>query len=166
MSSTDLVAKRYAGALFGAAEESKTLEEVAQYFSQFSALFQEMPRDICQVLLDPTVSKEILRSCISTLLKKAPKIIQNFCDILVQEGRLNFVVEINHHFQGLLRYSKGESVANVWSARELPKTFCGEIEKILSHTFDRKVSLQTYKNPELLEALLLRQKACAWMPRF
>ncbi|MCP4924169.1 MAG: ATP synthase F1 subunit delta [bacterium] len=155
MSSANLIAKRYAQALFGAAKKSQTLEEVASFLSQLSQIFQDMPRGVHQVFLDPTVSKEDLRFCMATLSKESPKIVQNFCDILVQEGRLKFIEEINSTFQMLLRKSKGESVADVWAAHELPKDFYGQIEKILSHSFDRKVSLNVHQDPKLLGGVVI-----------
>jgi F-type H+-transporting ATPase subunit delta len=155
VSSADLAAKRYAQALFGAAVKSKSLDGVAVSFAQFDHLFQEMPRNVYQVLLDPTVPREALRSCVATLLQNTPKVVQNFCDILVQEGRLKFVGEINTYFQALIRDLRGESVAEVWAAHDLPKEFYKEVEKILSHTFDRKVSLQVHQNSNLLGGVVI-----------
>jgi len=158
MFTTDLVVKRYAKALFGGALKSNNIDVVASSFQEFSQLFQEMPKDVYGVFLDPTFPKNKFQDCIRVLLVKYPEVVQNFCAILIQEGRLKFVGAINQYFQMLLKEFKGETVADIWVAYSMPKNFYVEIEKILSSTFKSKVLLNVHKNSKLLGGIIIEIK--------
>lgn len=155
VSSLDFVAKRYAKALFKAAKRSESTNKVGVSLSKFSNFFQDSPPNVVKVLLDPTISKNILLDCILKVLKNELTIVRNFFTLLVKEGRLNCVDAINSHFQNLLRYERGECIANIWSAYDLSKSFCEEIKKILSYTFNQKILLKLNRNPRLLGGLVI-----------
>jgi len=158
MSTTDLVVKRYAKALFGSALKSNNLDVVSKSFEEFSQLFQEMPKDVYGVFLDPTFPKNKFQDCIKVLLVKHPNIVQNFCTILIQEGRLKFIGAINKYFQMLSRNLNGETVADVWVAYSMPKSFYTEIEKILSLTFNSNVLLNVCEDVSLLGGIIIEIK--------
>ena len=154
-SATDLIAKRYARALFNASMEARILEDVALAFSQFNKLLQAMPMDVYRVLLDPTISRNSLQFCIATILKKSPKLVRNFCDILIQEGRLKFVKRIEFYFQSFLRNFKGESLVNVYTAYNLSEDFCTELKEAIAYTFDRKVLLNIHEDRNLFGGIII-----------
>jgi F-type H+-transporting ATPase subunit delta len=150
VTSVNLVSKRYAKALFLAANKSKSLEEVSSSLSNLSRVFDDMPNEIQRVFLDPTVCRKDLTLCVSSFLKGLPAVFNNFCNILVNEGRLSLIGDVNIYFQKLLMHSKGQTTADVWSAYKLSNDFCLKLEKILSNLTDKKVSLNVQLDPRLL----------------
>jgi len=151
----DLVAKRYAQALFNASKDVGTLEEVSVSLSQFSSFLHEIPMNIRHVLLDPTISKDALRFCIASLLESAPELVRSFFDVLVQEGRLRFVERIEYYFQMFLRSLRGESIVDVFAAYELSEDFCRELKEVLALAFSRKVLLYINRDPSLLGGIII-----------
>jgi len=158
VSTTELVVKRYAKALFGSALKSKNLDVVSSSFEEFSKLFQDMPKDVYGVFLDPTFPKNKLQDCVKILLAGYPNIVQKFCTMLIKEGRLKFVGAINQYFQMLLRDLKGETIAEVWVAYSMPSNFYVEIEKILSITFKCNVLLNVHEDLNLLGGIIIEIK--------
>jgi ATP synthase F1 delta subunit len=155
VSSVNLVSKRYAKALFIAANNSKSMEKVSSSLFDLSRVFQDMPVEIRRVFLDPTVSRKDLTLCFSSFLKGLPTIFNNFCNILVNEGRLSFVNEIHTHFQILLMSYRNQSEVDVWSAYKLGKDFYQKLEKILSGLLNKKVSLNIHIDPLLLGGIVI-----------
>jgi len=155
VSSVNLVSKRYANALFLAAVKLKSLDQVSASLSNLSRVFNDMPNEVQRVILDPTVSKKDLSLCVSSFLKGLPTIFNNFCNVLVNEGRLSLIRDINNHFQKLLMNSKGQAVADVWVAYNLSKSFYSDIEKVLSNTFNKKVSLNIHNDPLILGGIVV-----------
>jgi F-type H+-transporting ATPase subunit delta len=47
-------------------------------------------------------------------------------------------------------YSKGQTIADVWSAYKLSNDFCLKLEKLLSTIVGKKVSLNVHLDPSLL----------------
>jgi ATP synthase F1 delta subunit len=143
VSSVNLVSKRYAKALFLAAVKFKSLDQVSASLSNLSRVFEDMPSEVQRVFLDPTVSKKDLSICVSSFLKGLPTIFNNFCN------------DINNHFQKLLMNSKGQAVADIWVAYSLSKNFYSDVEKVLSNTFNKKVSLNIHNDPLILGGIVI-----------
>jgi len=153
--SINLGSKRYARALFIAANSSKSLGEVSSSLSSLSRVFQDMPNEVQSVILDPTVSKKDLTLCISSFLKGLPSIFNNFCNILINEGRLSWISDIDFHFQTLLMQSKGQAVAEISSAYSLNRDFYLKLERILSDLLKKKVSSRVHVDPLLLGGIII-----------
>jgi F0F1-type ATP synthase delta subunit len=51
--------------------------------------------------------------------------------------------------------SKGQAVADIWVAYSLSKNFYSDVERILSSTFNKKVSLNIHNDPLILGGIVV-----------
>jgi F-type H+-transporting ATPase subunit delta len=114
-----------------------------------------MPDEIQRIFLDPTISKRDLTICVSSFLKGLPTIFNNFCNILINEGRISLINDINLNFKKLLMNSKGQAIADIWVAYNLSKNFYIDMERVLSNIIGKKVSLNIHKDPSILGGVVI-----------
>lgn len=151
------ISGRYALALFELALESKELETTESDLLQLSALYNESA-DLRDLILSPVYSRDDVASGINAVAAKAKlsKRVQNFLGVLVENGRLNVLVNVIRDFGLLMADHRGELKAEVISAAALTKTQINEIKKKLKSAVGQNVEVDASVDENLLGGLIVK----------
>lgn len=157
----NIVARRYAKALFAVAQEQPDKgEALAQYgedLSRLADLLENAP-ELMKIFRNPIFSVEEKKGVILKVLEKAAPsaMIQNFCLLLADKDRLAFLPEINAAYgalldeeQGVLR---GKLVTAVKLSDAMQKSVVGKLEK----ESGRKVVLDYEVDADIIGGLMLK----------
>lgn len=88
------IASTYAQALFDAASDDNTLEDIKKDLGVISSLMKEQPQ-LMEVLTLPKLSKEDKKELIKKVFSKdASQILVNFFMVLIDKDRINLLTEI------------------------------------------------------------------------
>lgn len=115
---SEVVAKRYAEALFQLATE-KNIEE--QLISELGTVKQVFEQDekLLEFLNHPRVAFDKKKELIDEAFKSFDQTILNTLKLLVERHRINQIVAIVDQYQNFYNEAKGVATATVYSARPL-----------------------------------------------
>lgn len=156
----NIVARRYAKALFAVAQEQPGQAALVQYggdLTRLADLLENAP-ELMKIFRNPIFSVEEKRGVILGVLEKtAPSaMVRNFCLLLADKDRLAFLPEISASYgmlldaeQGVLR---GELVTAVKLSDAMQKNVVSKLEK----ESGRKVVLDYEVDPDIIGGLMLK----------
>ncbi len=153
----NIIAKRYAGALLGAAQESKSEAKVlADLVTLQEAI--ENSAELKSALSSQIASLQEKSALVKELSSKAKKqtITSNFLELLAEKSRLNLTSEIIVEFQKLYREANKTVEAIVTSAKKLTATEEKDIIKILEKKFDKKVEITSEIDESLIAGFVVK----------
>ncbi|HLS24216.1 MAG TPA: F0F1 ATP synthase subunit delta [Pseudogracilibacillus sp.] len=154
--SVNVIAKRYAEALFQIGEENKTLDTLVKQFTNLKEVFVEN-EDFLTYMNHPGVSGQDKASFIDQVFKKFEPVVVNTLKLLVERQRVELTPSIIKHFVQLVNDEKGIAEVTVQSVRELNKAEKKQLEKNLAKRFDKKtVHITNIVNPDILGGLHIR----------
>lgn len=140
--STETIARRYAVALADAVIGTGETETVRREIAQCAELF-ETSADLQNVFTNPAITHANKEKVLESLLAKIKlaNATSNFLKVLLQNGRLSELSEINDRFEAVLAERSGVVSAEITSARELPADERAEFEKNLERITGKKVDI-------------------------
>jgi len=155
--SIETIARRYSTALADAVLASGESSIVKSELSELGRLFGESS-DLRAVFANPAINHQSKEKVLDGLIAKAKptKTTGNFLKVLLQNGRLAEIGEINERFAQVLDERGGLISAIVTSARELPAGEKGSIEKNLEQLTGKRVSVRYEVDPELIGGVVTR----------
>ena len=151
--SVELVARRYAAAL--ADTVGSDYKNVQDELKTFETM---MSGELSAMFANPAFAHTSKVNVLETLLKKAKpnKTTANFLRVLLENGRISSLAEINKAFVQVLEERSGVVSAQVTSARELTakeqKDLASNVEKMLG----KKVSLSYEIDKEIIGGIVTR----------
>ena len=148
--SQSTVAKRYAQALFEAANESKLLAEVGQDLAELSKVLADTP-ELLTLLSAPKVSVERKKQFIGEIFAGAQPVVINVLQLLVERKRFNEVVNVVEEFDRLSADSQGFARATVFSTRPLSEEERTEI----SAAFAKRVNKNSLAIDNVIDESLI-----------
>lgn len=156
-SSSTIVAKRYAKAIFALAASKKKQDKVAEDMGALKVAFAESA-DLQAVLLAPIYSRAEQVKVIEALSKKlkADTLSANFFKTLAENRRLDSLCAIAEEYNALLREEKGEVLAKVISATPLSAAQKKEVQAKLKSSLGKKVEIDVQVDESLLGGLVVR----------
>lgn len=155
--SNETVARRYATALADvviASGEADTVKSELAVFGQLVAANE----DLATAFSNPAIAHANKVNLLNELLKRAKpsKTTSNFLRVLLKNGRLDELNEINERFAGILDERRGIVPAEVISARELPDAERKEFEKNLEKLTGKDMQITFVVDPDIIGGAVTR----------
>jgi F-type H+-transporting ATPase subunit delta len=148
-----LLAKRYAGALFGLAAEQGVAERVA---ADLDALHRDCAAPGSRaLLLSPDIGAAERGIVLEKLGHGRHRLVQNLIGVLQHRRRLAVLGDIAPTFHALLLEHRGELEGTAEVARPLDQAQLGQLAALASRLSGRQVTLKSALRPELLGGVRL-----------
>lgn len=151
------VADRYATALFELAESDKLHDDVAADLEQVQRLIDEID-DFRRLIRSPVISRENQGRAIAALAEKAglSDLTRRFLGLLARNRRLFVLPGVIKAYSALLATSRGETSAEVVSAKDLSDSQLAGLRAALKKAVGGDVTIQARVDPGLLGGLVVR----------
>ncbi len=155
--SAETVARRYAVALADVVAASKDADTVKGELMAFAQIVAGS-EDLSAAFSNPAIAHANKEKVLDELLKRAKPstTTSNFLRVLLKNGRLGELNEINERFAAVLDERRGIVGAEVISARELPDAERKEFEKTLEKLTGKDVQITFVVDPEIIGGAVTR----------
>lgn len=155
--STETIARRYSTALADVVTGSSETEMVQSELAAWGELFNENS-DLQTVFSNPAITHINKEKVLDGLIAKTnpSKTTANFLKVLLQNGRLADLGEINDRFATVLEERSGIVSAEIISARELPVGERAEFETNLEKITGKKVTISYAINKDIIGGVITR----------
>lgn len=149
------IARVYANALFEAAEDRGTLEEVHEQLGQFADAL-DSSHDMRVFLFSPYFSSAEKREGIRGAVSGANDELVNFLELLVEKHRMPAIFRIRARFDELWAEANKRLEVTLTSAIELDRGVVDQVGKEVERQTDRQIDLETEVDPDILGGLVLQ----------
>ncbi len=148
---------RYARALYELADESKQLDTVADDLRSLSAALAES-EELRRLVKSPILSRDEQGKAMAAIMEamKAGDLTRRTVALLAQQRRLFGLEDIISDYLRLLAAHRGETTAEVTSARALTDDELSRLQATLKEIVGRDVAVETRVDPGLLGGLVVR----------
>ena len=152
----DIIANRYAEALFQLSEDDNITKEIYDELHSVVDIVKSN-KDLDNVLKSPLVAKAEKVQLIETLFNnKINNNLKNFLKILVEKGRISSLKSIELTFKQLLNDRDNIIEGTVISAIPLTGEKVKELEEKLSKKYNKNVTLENKVDKTILGGVLVR----------
>lgn len=153
----DLAARRYAGALADAVEKTGETVAVQSELTEWETMMQRSS-DLLSLFRHPAIQYEQKSKVLESLVGKAGprKTTANFLRVLLRNGRLADLGQINQAFAEELDRRSNVVSAHVTSARELSESEQGALQNNLHALTGRKVNLELAVDKDIIGGMVTR----------
>lgn len=156
----NIVARRYAKALFAVAQVQSDKTAMAQYgddLARLAGLLENAP-ELTKIFRNPIFGVEEKRGVIIKVLDKvAPcAMVRNFCLLLADKNRLAFLPEINASYGILLDSAQGVLRGKLVTAVKLSDAVQKNVVDKLQNESGQKVVLDYEVDQEIIGGLMLK----------
>jgi F-type H+-transporting ATPase subunit delta len=155
--SNETVARRYSAALADVVLKTGETDNVRAELSDWAALLAANP-ELTNVFSNPAISHANKEKVLDQLIAKTKptRSTANFLKVLLQNGRLADLPEINTRFDSVLEERRGIVSAEIVSARDLPAAEQAEFEKNLARLTGKQVKINYRVDPEIIGGVVTR----------
>ena len=152
----DVIANRYAEALFQLSEEENISKEIYWELQDVVQLVKKK-KDLDNVFKSPLVAKNEKIDLIEALFNgKINNNLKNFLKILVEKGRISSLQSIELTFKELLNEKHNILEGTVISAVALTAEKVKELEETLSKKYNKNITLENKVDKSILGGVLVR----------
>ena len=152
----DVIANRYAEALFQLSEEENITKEIYNELHDVVEVIKNN-KELDNVLKSPLVAKNEKTQLIEALFNnKINNDLKNFLKILVEKGRISSLKSIELTFKELLNDKHNIIEGTVISAIALTEKQVKELEEKLSKKYNKNVTLENEVDTSILGGVLVR----------
>ena len=151
------LAGRYAAALFELAEDAKQLDDVAGDLQQLAAMV-DGSEDLRRLIQSPVISRDDQINAIGAIIDAAKftDLTKNFVGVVAANRRLFAIPNMIKAYQAQLAASRGESTAEVVSAKALSDTQVKAVGDALKKVIGTKVQVEQRVDESLLGGLIVK----------
>lgn len=149
------IARVYAEALFGAAKDAGTLDEVHEQLGQVADAL-DTNRDLQVFFFSPYFSSEEKRDGISKAISGADSRLVNFLELLAERHRMPAIFRIRKRFDDLWAVENKRLEVTVTSAVELDERVTREVGEAIERQTGQTIELSSEIDPEILGGIVLR----------
>jgi F-type H+-transporting ATPase subunit delta len=151
------LAGRYASALFDLARDQRQIDAVSRSLDALSHAMLDS-RDFAEVVDSPVVSREQAGSALAALVPQLglDPITANFIGVLARNGRKGQLRAVIRAFGRLAAEHRGETVAEVTTARPLNDDQISQLKQQLRTRAGREVSIDAAVNPDILGGIVVK----------
>ncbi len=155
--SRETIARRYSTALADVVLETGETETVKAELSDLTELFRSST-DLQTVFTNPAITHVNKERVLDDLIAKLKplKTTANFLRVLLQNGRLTEIGEIDDRFDAVLQERSGVVSAEITSARELPANERTEFQTNLERLTGKKVNINYAVNKDIIGGVVTR----------
>lgn len=148
---------RYARAMFELADEQNQLDHVAKDLNNIMAMLDESD-DLKRLIKSPVISCVDQQNAMQTLLTaiEISELTKNFVGVVIQNRRLFSLPKIITDYLVLVARARGESAAEVVSAKPLTESQQQAILKALKQAVGSKVSIKSVIDKTILGGLIVK----------
>ena len=139
--SVETVARRYASALADVVAKSGDTTTIQTELRQWETMIVSN-RDLLEVFNNPAIQQENKEKVLESLIARSQptKTTANFLRILLRNGRLTDIAQINEKFASVLEERSGVVSAQITSARPLSQLQQNEIQANLERMTGKRIS--------------------------
>ena len=151
------LAGRYASALFDLARERKVIESVGKSLDALRLALLDS-RDFSELVASPLVSREQAAQAFSALAPELglDSITTNFLAVLARNGRKQQLGPVIRAYRRLAAEHRGETTAEVVTARPLNDDQLGALKAQLRARAGREVSIDATVDPSILGGIVVK----------
>ena len=151
------LAGRYATALFELADADKQLDQVADDLSVLAQMLDESD-DLNRLIRSPVISRDEQSAAMAAIMEaaKISELSRKFIGLVAQNRRLFALPAMIKGYQSLLSALRGESTAEVVSAKKLSDSQLAAIESTLKSATGTNVSVDASVDESLLGGLIVK----------
>ena len=159
MTSSQEIALRYSTAYFSLVKSKKNLKEAFQEVENLKAVFDN--HNIIHFFDSPIYTIDQKKDILNTLIDetKGSKILKNFLNELIENGRFSLVSDIFEKLKKLYNEDSDEIEVEVISASNLTEKQLNNIKQALSKKLKKTITLSTKVNPKILGGLIIRHES-------
>ena len=151
------LAGRYANALFELAQDQKVLDAVSADLISLRKALDSSP-DLASLVQSPVFSAKDQGTALKAVLDKmgVKDLTTKFVLLLAQKRRLSVLTGAIKSYESLLAKSRGETEAEVISARHLNDDEVAELKSVLKSKLGKEPRLHSRIDPTLLGGLIVK----------
>lgn len=149
--SIETIARRYATALADVVIKSGEIETAKSELRAWEQLISGNA-DLLSAFRNPSIQHSSKEKVLESLIEKVrpSKTTANFLRVLLRNGRLTDLKEINEKFDAVLEERSGTVIAEVTSAREISVAQANELKTNLERLTGKQVRLNYSIDPSLI----------------
>jgi F-type H+-transporting ATPase subunit delta len=150
------IAEPYAEALMALAEEQNAMDEIAADVAVIVNATGQVG-ELAQMLASPIMPARLKKQVLQRVFPDLHPLMRNFLSLLVDRGRIPFLLDICKQWQMLLRQRRNIALAQVTSAIPLNDTQKEQLrQKLLALTSAQGVELELSVDPSLIGGLAIK----------
>jgi F-type H+-transporting ATPase subunit delta len=151
------LAGRYASALFALARDERQIEAVSRSLDSLNQALLDS-KEFAELIASPLVSREDAGKAFAALAPnlQLDSITANFLGVLAKNGRKRELRSVIRSFRRLAAEHRGETTADVITARPLKDDQVAALKAQLRARAGRDVNLETQVDPEILGGIVVK----------
>ena len=151
------LAGRYASALFDLARDQRQIDSVGRSLDALSQALVDS-KDFGELVTSPLVSREEAGDAFAALAPQLglDPITTNFIGVLARNGRKGQLPSVIRAFRRLAAEHRGETTAEIITARPLNDDQVGQLKQQLRARAGRDVTLDTTVDPAILGGIVVK----------
>ncbi|WP_277656372.1 ATP synthase F1 subunit delta [Seleniivibrio woodruffii] len=151
----NIVAARYADALFQEAKAENKLEQVIAQLSAVSAA-SEQSADFKTLIKSPLIGKAEKQAVVDVLKSKGmiDEFLYKFLKLLVSKNRLSLLELISSEIKAMDRKAKGEAEAVITVATAMDEASKGTLKAVLDKITGKKITITENVDPSILGGVI------------
>ena len=153
----NVIAERYALAVYELADEGRILDNIAQDLTKLQSLLDES-EDLKILISSPLIDTDKKKLAIEKIMQKAEanSLTQRFIAVIAQNNRLFILPATIEAFLAELAGRRGEIIAEVTSAKELNESQMDSVTNVLRGALGNKVTVDAKIDSSLIGGLIVR----------
>ena len=157
LASGDLIADRYASALYDLAVDIKSVDSVLADLTLLQTMLNDQ-KDLNLVIKSPLIASTDKLNILEKLLLniKANKLTLTFLKVLEQNKRFSNLYSIISQFININTYNRGDVLADITSAEELNDEQRKNITEQIKNTLGKKLSLNFIVDKKIIGGLVVK----------
>ena len=157
LASGDLIADRYASALYDLAVDIKSVDSVLADLTLLQTMLNDQ-KDLNLVIKSPLIASTDKLNILEKILLniKANKLTLTFLKVLEQNKRFSNLYSIISQFININAYNRGDVLADITSAEELNDEQRKNIKEQLKNTLGKKLSLKFIVDKKIIGGLVVK----------
>ena len=157
IASGDLIADRYASALYDLAAEKKLVDPVMLDFNNIKKLLKEN-KDLNLVIKSPLINSQDKLNILETISEKiqANQLTSTFLKVIEKNKRFSNLSSIISQFMNINSQKRGDVLADITSAEDLNDTQKNDISNQLKKILGDKLSLNFKVDKHIIGGLIVK----------
>ena len=152
----NVIADRYAQALFEVGEETQTTSELYQELKQLVDILNEN-KDLYNFLKSPLIGREDKKNVMKNIFEnQLSKNMNNFLKIVIDKDRISVIENIQESYKSLLNDKNNILEGTAISAVALNEKEIKDLEKNLSTKYNKNVTLTNVVDEAILGGVLVK----------
>ena len=152
----NVIADRYAQALFEVGEETQTTSELYQELSELVDIFNEN-KDLYNFLKSPLFGREDKKNVMQNIFKnQLSNSMNNFLKLVIDKDRISAIENLKESYKSLLNDKNNILEGTAITAVKLSEKEIKDLEKNLSIKYNKNVTLNNIVDETILGGVLVK----------